>query len=74
MSMAHLKFINEKLGNNFYVYSGSQTQPPCHSTNWIVSRQNFDVLQEQIDQLKNSVDLFENSMQNNARNIQDSSS
>ena len=49
MEMAHLKFIPEALKNTiFFIYAGSETQPPCHPKNWIVSPHLFRVTTKQV--------------------------
>ena len=49
MSMSHLKFIPEEIiSNKFYVYKGSQTEPPCRTQNWLIPKTKFKVLQYQV--------------------------
>ena len=48
-SMAHLKFIPETLvSNTFYLYTGSQTVPPCQTQTWLIPKTTFKVLQDQV--------------------------
>ena len=51
-SMAHLKFIPEGIGMDFYIYEGSQTEPPCMPQNWLISKTKFKVLASQVWQKK----------------------
>ena len=48
----HLKFIQESLQNDsrFYKYIGSQTMPPCHYQNWLISPVVFKVKEDQVKQ------------------------
>ena len=50
-SMAHLKFIPENIGMEFYLYPGSQTEPPCRAQNWLISQTKFKVLESQVGNL-----------------------
>ena len=50
-SMAHLKFIPEGIGMDFYLYEGSQTEPPCRPQNWLISQTKFKVLESQVGNL-----------------------
>ena len=50
-SMAHLKFIPENIGMEFYLYPGSQTEPPCRPQNWLISQTKFKVLESQVGNL-----------------------
>ncbi len=68
--MAHLKFIPQKVTNAYYVYAGSQTQPPCKPLNWIVPKVTFDVTQEQVNQLQKCVDHKGHDIKKNVRDIQ----
>ena len=70
MPMAHFKFVPEKLTKSFYIYNGSQTQPPCYQRHWIVSKVQFAVLREQIEQLKQVKDIFQKPILKNVRDIQ----
>ena len=45
----HLKFITQEvLSKPFHLYWGSQTEPPCRSQAWLVSTNQFKVLQNQV--------------------------
>ena len=46
--MSHFKFVTEKMANSYYMYAGSQTQPPCQQTNWLISTTVFDVTYFQV--------------------------
>lgn len=54
MAMPHLKFLSQQLGSDFYLYSGTQTQPPCHKTNWIVAKTQFRVNEQQVNSFLNT--------------------
>jgi len=69
-SMAHLKFIQDLKFSTLYLYSGSQTQPPCHRSNWIVPKTTFKVIAEQISQLQLVRDALGNAILNNVRHAQ----
>ena len=58
-SMAHLKFIPEGIGMDFYIYEGSQTEPPCMPQNWLISKTKFKVLASQVWQKKPLYPTFE---------------
>ena len=51
-SMAHLKFIPEGIGMDFYLYEGSQTEPPCRPQNWLISKTKFKVLESQVCKMR----------------------
>ena len=57
-SMAHLKFIPEGIGMDFYIYEGSQTEPPCMPQNWLISKTKFKVLASQVWQKKSLYPTF----------------
>lgn len=72
--MPHLKNLSEKLDmfKSYYVYQGSQTQPPCHQgLTWLVNADViYDVTPEQLESLKQLRDIYNQPMGNTARDLQ----